>query len=119
MAKVHEKLVLATILEWSKTSRGRLWAMKQGKAIPLGACLRCDGQTRPAPLDFGTVKGFSDIFGIEFTEPRPVPAFIEVKTGRDWLRPEQRKFLEAMHKFGCNCYIVDEKGIRAYPCRKR
>ena len=119
MASKHEAIVQDTILDWSKNSRGRLFAMKQGKAIPWSSCLKCDGQTRPAPLDFGTVSGFSDLFGIEFTADGSVPAFVEVKTGRDWLRPKQKKFLDAMHRFGCRCYVVDEVGCRLYPCGKR
>lgn len=44
-------------------------------------------------FDTGLPVGFSDLFGFTIDA---VPFFIEVKAGRDRLRPEQDAFLDAM-----------------------
>lgn len=49
------------------------------------------------PFSTGLPTGFSDTFG--FTESR-MPFFLEIKAGKDRLRPEQRQFLEAMRQRG-------------------
>lgn len=49
-------------------------------------------------FDTGLPKGFSDLFGNRAGDA--VAFYIEVKAGRDRLRPEQQTFLDAMRARG-------------------
>jgi hypothetical protein len=49
-------------------------------------------------FDTGLPKGFSDLFGSRAGDAKAV--YIEVKAGRDRLRPEQETFLAAMRARG-------------------
>jgi hypothetical protein len=49
-------------------------------------------------FDTGLPKGFSDLFGNRSGDARAF--YIEVKAGRDRLRPEQEVFLDAMRSRG-------------------
>ena len=49
-------------------------------------------------FDTGLPKGFSDLFGNRAGDAKAF--YIEVKAGRDRLRPDQQAFLEAMRERG-------------------
>lgn len=57
----------------------------------------------------GLPKGFSDLFGFRRSDGRAI--FIEVKTPKGRVRPEQQKFIEVMQSFGVIagvCRSVDD-----------
>lgn len=54
-------------------------------------------------INTGLPKGFSDLFGFTFSG---VPFFMEVKTPKGSVRPEQLQFLEAMRCRGAIVGIV-------------
>ncbi|MCM1525504.1 MAG: VRR-NUC domain-containing protein [Ruminococcus sp.] len=49
-------------------------------------------------FDTGLPKGFSDLFGFRRSDGRAV--FIEIKSPKGRVRPEQAKFIEQMKKYG-------------------
>lgn len=49
-------------------------------------------------FDTGVPKGFSDLFGVRISDGKAV--FIEIKTAKGRVRPEQKNFLEQMRKNG-------------------
>lgn len=54
-------------------------------------------------FDTGVPKGFSDIFGVRKSDGRAV--FIEVKTDKGVISPQQAQFLQAMRKAGAICGV--------------
>lgn len=49
-------------------------------------------------FDTGLPKGFPDLFGLRKSDGKMV--FIEVKSSKGRVRPEQKKFIEQMKKYG-------------------
>lgn len=124
MALRHEEIVRKIMLKWTEEKRGRLFKNDNGKAWR-GRCTderMIDGRRTvelfgAVLIKYGLCPGSSDLIGWELAEyidsnyqPVTIPIFcaIEVKTGGDRVKEQQKNWLDTVSRMGGRSYLAKE-----------
>lgn len=126
MSHKHEEIVRKIMVQWTEEKRGRLFKNDNGKAWR-GRCTDeriIDGRKVvelfvAVLIKYGLCPGSSDLIGWELAEyidsgfqPVTVPIFcaVEVKTGIDRVRDDQKNWLDTVARMGGRAYLAREDG---------
>jgi hypothetical protein len=125
MASKHEIIIRKIMIDWTRDGRGRIFKNDTGAAWRGKlAGERIEAGSRAIELfgavliKYGLCPGSSDLIGWELVEymdingPVTVPIFcaIEVKTGKDRVKENQKNWLDAVARMGGRAYLAREAG---------
>jgi hypothetical protein len=109
----HSNLVNTVLIEANKINGVRLWSNPTGLGYTgtIVSRKRDGGNTyitikNPRIVKYGLCPGGCDTIGFCEVDGKPVFTGIEIKTGKDIVRPKQKKFIDMLKNNGAIAGIV-------------